>query len=130
MNYREAARTLVNVLDSKPSIQRIVRNKRQHYYSMAYQALKAYVEAVSTGRTPHPAVKSAIIKGLTSLVRSRPLTLKELNSIDRVVRVIVDTLRRLGRIELKNLAIYLRLCNLMLRSGDRERFRILGIQPC
>ena len=95
---------------------------------MVFQALKAYVRAIDTNQDTFIMVKSSLLKNITSLIRERPPTAQELNAINRVARNMVRELKNLKRRDLENIAIYSRLYNLMLRSGNKERFRSIGME--
>ena len=130
MRYRWALRALIGALMNEADIRNIIGGKRQHYYSISFQAVKAYAESTGRGQNPYPAVRSVVIRNLASLVRERPLTRGELDAAGRAARNITNTLRRMGEIQLKNLAIHLRLCYLKLKTRDYQRFGNLGIWTC
>ncbi|RLE92930.1 MAG: hypothetical protein DRN04_08850 [Thermoprotei archaeon] len=128
MSYKRVAKRLTNILSSESVIKEIVKNKWHHYYLMVFQALKAYVRAIDTNQDTFIMVKSSLLKNITSLIRERPPTAQELNAINRVARNMVRELKNLKRRDLENIAIYSRLYNLMLRSGNKERFRSIGME--
>jgi len=128
LSYKEVVKTLEKCLTTEQALSRIVGKRKYHYYSMMFQALKAYAKAVNTNQSPLITVKSVLIKSIASLTRTRPLSAGELNSVKRAAQCIVSILEHLEEPELKNLAIYLRLYNLMLRLGDNKRFKEMGLE--